>query len=84
MYQNSDSSRVGLRQAARVDIFVFRNGDKPHLNNVQLGRIGRRRTNVWHYPGANKSELGLHPTVKPSAMAADAILDSGRPQRHCS
>jgi DNA modification methylase len=76
MYQDSDSWRVGLRQAAHVDIFVFRNGDEPHLNNVQLGRFGRRRKNVQHYPGANKSELGLHPTVKPSAMATGAILDS--------
>jgi DNA modification methylase len=55
---------------------VFRNGDKPLLNYVQLGRFCGRRTNAWHYPGANKSELGLHPTVKPSAMAADAIMDS--------
>ena len=76
MYQDSNSSRVGLRQAARVDIFVFRNGDKPHVNNVQLRRFARRRTNIWHYPNANKSELGFHPTVKPSAMAADAIQDS--------
>ncbi len=76
MYQDSASWRVGLRQAACVHIFVFRNGDEPHLNNVQLGRFGGRRTNIWHHPGANKSELGLHPTVKPSATAADAILDS--------
>jgi hypothetical protein len=31
MYQDSDSWRVGLRQAARVDIFVFRNGDEPRI-----------------------------------------------------
>jgi DNA modification methylase len=64
-------------------VFVFRNGQEAHLNNVQLGRFGRNRTNVWNYPGANsfkrsgrKSDLDLHPTVKPIAMAADAILDS--------
>jgi DNA modification methylase len=64
-------------------IFVFRNGSAPHLNNVQLGRFGRNRTNVWHYPGANsfprkgrRNHLDLHPTVKPIAMVADAILDS--------
>ena len=33
-------------------IFVFRNGDLPHLNNVQLGRFGRNRSNVWNYAGA--------------------------------
>jgi DNA modification methylase len=64
-------------------VFVFRNGLEAHCNNVQLGRFGRNRTNVWNYPGANvfkrnerKSDLDLHPTVKPIAMVADAILDS--------
>jgi DNA modification methylase len=64
-------------------IFVFRKGKDPHRNNVQLGRFGRNRTNVWCYPGVNTlsksgSEgnlLALHPTVKPVAMIADAILD---------
>jgi DNA modification methylase len=64
-------------------VFVFRNGGEAHRNNVQLGRFGRNRTNVWNYPGANvfkrrgrKSDLDLYPTVKPIAMVADAILDS--------
>jgi DNA modification methylase len=64
-------------------VFVFRNGKLPHLNNVQLGRFGRNRTNVWHYPGVNsfarkgrESDLAFHPTVKPIALVADAILDS--------
>ncbi len=65
-------------------IFVFRNGKGQHTNNVQLGKYGRNRTNVWHYPGMNtfsrKSEEGnllcLHPTVKPVALIADAILDA--------
>jgi DNA modification methylase len=64
-------------------VFVFRNGGEAHRDNVQLGRFGRNRTNVWNYPGANifkrngrKSDLDLHPTVKPIAMVADAILDS--------
>jgi DNA modification methylase len=63
--------------------FVFRNGNAPHVNNVQLGRFGRNRQNVWNYPGANSfrrkgqaDSLDLHPTVKPVALVADAILDS--------
>jgi DNA modification methylase len=65
-------------------ILVFRNGSKSHRNNIQLGRYGRNRSNVWRYPGANSFSkqsdegnlLTLHPTVKPVAMVADAILDS--------
>lgn len=26
---------------------VFRKGSRPHRNNIQLGRFGRNRTNVW-------------------------------------
>ena len=64
-------------------IFVFRNGKDSHLNNVQLGRFGRNRTNVWNYPGANnfarkgtKRVLEYHPTVKPILLVSDAILNS--------
>jgi DNA modification methylase len=64
-------------------IFVFKNGRKAHRNNVELGQHGRNRTNVWHYAGPHnfgrKGEEGnlaaLHPTVKPVALIADAILD---------
>jgi 16S rRNA G966 N2-methylase RsmD len=69
-------------------VFVFKNGRGAHHNNVQLGQFGRHRSNVWHYRGINapglSSEgegnlLALHPTVKPVALVADAILDcSGR------
>lgn len=62
-------------------ICVFRMGDAPHQNNVELGRHGRNRSNVWTYPGVNSFGLGrndalaMHPTVKPVAMVADAMRD---------
>jgi DNA modification methylase len=64
-------------------VFVFKHGRHEHRNNIQLGRFGRNRSNVWHYPGANSfarrgaegNLLALHPTVKPVAMVADAVLD---------
>jgi DNA modification methylase len=64
-------------------VLVFRKGKGPHRNNIQLGQFGRNRTNVWEYPGihtlSKQGEVGnllaLHPTVKPVAMVADAILD---------
>lgn len=34
-------------------ILVFKNGTGPHRNNIELGRFGRNRTNVWDYPGQN-------------------------------
>jgi DNA modification methylase len=64
-------------------VFVFRNGKGRHRNNIQLGQFGRNRANIWEYPGigtlSRQSEegnlLALHPTVKPVALVADAILD---------
>lgn len=63
-------------------VFVFGRRDAARVNNVQLGRHGRNRTNVWNYPGMNSFArrgrtrgLDLHPTVKPLAMVSDAILD---------
>jgi DNA modification methylase len=63
--------------------FVFKNGAGPSRNNIQLGKFNRNRTNIWRYPSAasfSKSGeegnlLALHPTVKPVALVADAILD---------
>ncbi|MGU3537404.1 site-specific DNA-methyltransferase [Methylobacterium sp. A54F] len=60
---------------------LFKKGQAPHTNNVRLGRNGRSRSNLWTYPGASSlgssARRGLqdHPTVKPAAMLADAILD---------
>ena len=65
-------------------VCVFKSGDAPHINNVQLGRHGRHRTNVWDYAGVNTfgrnrmDELAMHPTVKPVALVADAIRDCTR------
>ncbi len=63
-------------------VLVWRVPGAKHLNNVELGQYGRNRTNVWRHPGANSfgperaAMLALHPTVKPVAMVADAILDA--------
>ncbi|MBQ8106589.1 MAG: ParB N-terminal domain-containing protein [Afipia sp.] len=65
-------------------ILVFKNGDAPHQNNIELGKYGRSRSNVWQYAGVNSfrkdrlAELTVHPTVKPVALVADAMRDCSR------
>jgi DNA modification methylase len=60
---------------------VFRVGSHPHRNNVELGRFGRNRSNVWTYSGVNTfgrgrmEALSAHPTTKPVALVADALQD---------
>jgi DNA modification methylase len=78
----SNGGMGSLYRSRHELVFVFGRRDARRINNVQLGRYGRNRTNVWQYPGANSFArrgrtrgLDLHPTVKPIAMVADAILD---------
>lgn len=64
-------------------VFVFKSGTEKHINNVELGKHGRYRTNVWEFAGvnsfgSNRGDLALHPTVKPTEMVAEAILDCSR------
>lgn len=64
-------------------VFVFQASPGKYRNNVELGRNGRHRSNVWQYPsilnqrkGEEGDLLALHPTVKPIRLVADAILDA--------
>lgn len=65
-------------------VVVFKAGSAPHINNVSLGKHGRNRSNVWSMPGMNSfqkgraEKLAMHPTVKPVALVADAMLDCSR------
>jgi DNA modification methylase len=49
--------------------------------NARTRPLRPESNGVWDYPGQNvlngtsKSKLSLHPTVKPVALVADAILD---------
>jgi DNA modification methylase len=79
-----DNAGMGsLYRSQHEMVFVFKHGRGQHRNNVQLGHYGRNRTNVWRYPGATSFSksgeegnlLALHPTVKPVALVADAIMD---------
>jgi DNA modification methylase len=82
---NKDNGGMGsLYRSKHELVAVFKNGTAPHINNIELGRHGRNRTNVWDYPGVNcfgagrLDDLAMHPTVKPVALVADAILDCSK------
>jgi hypothetical protein len=80
----SNAGQGALYRSQHEFIGVFRVGQGPHLNNVELGRHGRSRTNVWQYAGVNTfragrlDDLKAHPTVKPVALVADAMKDVTR------
>ena len=79
-----DNAGMGsLYRSQHELILVFKKGAATHQNNIQLGKFGRSRSNVWNHPGANslsrssseKDLLALHPTIKPVSLVADAIMD---------
>jgi DNA modification methylase len=82
IWSKTNGGMGSLYRSRHELVFVFKHGKVPHINNVQLGRYGRYRTNVWNYQGANSfgegrdEALSMHPTVKPVALLADAILDA--------
>ena len=67
---------------------VFKKGGAPHINNVELGRHGRWRSNVWEYAGASslgsdsRDGLALHPTVKPRLLARRRPPRYHQPRRY--
>jgi DNA modification methylase len=81
VWTKNNGGMGSLYRSAHEFVAVFKHGTAAHINNVELGRHGRNRTNVWSYPGmssfgAGRDEaLKVHPTVKPVALVQDAILD---------
>lgn len=82
---NKGSGGMGsLYRSAHELVAVFCTAPTPRVNNIDLGRHGRDRTNVWTYPGANRQgssaaeALAIHPTPKPLPLVADALLDFTR------
>lgn len=80
-----DNAGMGsLYRSQHELVFVFKKGKAKHVNNVELGKNGRYRTNVWNYAGVNSfggnrmEELKMHPTVKPVDMVADAMKDCSK------
>ncbi len=79
---NKDNAGMGSLYRSKHELFpIFKKGTAAHINNVELGRHGRWRSNVWDYAGAStigsdaRDGLAVHPTVKPVAMLADALRD---------
>jgi len=77
----SNAGQGSFYRSQHEFIGVFRVGEEPHRNNVELGRFGRNRSNVWTYAGVNTfgkdrmDALAAHPTPKPVALVAEALLD---------
>ena len=81
VWEKTNGDQGSLWRSQHELLPFFKKGAAPHVNNIQLGRFGRWRSNVWTYPGGSSvgSEAQMHsnnhPTVKPRALLEDALLD---------
>jgi hypothetical protein len=84
VWTKANAGMGSLYRSQHEFVFVFKVGDAPHANNVKLGAYGRNRSNVWPYAGVNSfgkgraAKLASHPTVKPTALVADAVRDCSK------
>lgn len=88
VWNKTNGGMGSLYRSKHELVFVWKSGKGSHTNNVQLGQHGRYRTNVWDYAGVNsfgvarQADLADHPTVKPTDMVMDAILDCTMREDH--
>jgi DNA modification methylase len=81
VWTKTNGGMDGVYRNAHELVCVFKAGAEKPLDNVELSRRGRNRTNVWSYPGMSSfgrehdKLLGFHPTIKPVALIADALRD---------
>ncbi len=85
VWNKANGGMGSLYRSKHELVLILKKGRAPHTNNVELGKHGRYRTNVWDYAGVNSfgrsrmQDLESHPTVKPVSLVADAIRDVSRP-----
>lgn len=81
VWNKTNGGMGSLYRSKHELVCIFRKPGGAHVNNVELGRHGRNRTNVWDHAGVNsfgagrEADLADHPTVKPTALVAEAIMD---------
>jgi DNA modification methylase len=81
IWVKSNPGMGSLYRSAHELVVVFKSGTGRHINNVELGKHGRNRSNVWHYDSASTQArkgnnlLALHPTAKPIELVMDCLLD---------
>lgn len=79
VWNKSNFANGSFYRAKHELVFIWRNGDAKHISHIDMK--DRIRSNVWDYhtsaslANPDREELKNHPTPKPVAMYADAMLD---------
>ncbi len=77
VWEKTNAGQGSFYRSAHELVGVFRVDEAQHLNNVELGRHGRSRSNVWHYAGVNtfragrRDDLAAHPVAAAAEYGAE-------------
>jgi DNA modification methylase len=81
VWAKSSPGMGSLYRSQHELVLIWHRDKAPAVNNVEVGKRGRSRSNLWSYPGAagfgrdRDADLAPHSIPKPVAMVADAIKD---------
>jgi len=75
VWVKSNSSMGSLYRSQHEFVFVFKCGTADHITNVESGKHGRNRSNVWEYRGINSFGRDRNERV---AVIADAIKNCSK------
>ncbi len=84
VWGKSDAGMGSLWRSQHELLPVFKKGQAAHINNIELGKWGRHRSNLWLCCGASTAGseahklLSKHPTPKPVSLLKDLLLDITR------
>ena len=76
VWNKSNAGMGSLYRSKHELVFVYRVGEAPHFNAVELGKHGRNRTNVWDYASVNS--MRRQPARGPGAASDGQAGRDGR------
>ena len=74
VWSKTNGGMGSLYRSQHELVFVYKSGRAPHINNVELGKHGRYRTNVWSYAGANTFSRTRDDDLETTPDSAPQIL----------
>ncbi len=77
IWSKTNAGMGSLYRSQHELVFVFKRSTAPRINNVELGKFGRNRTNVWIYPGVNTFRADRMDELRP-ALDGQARRDGRR------
>lgn len=78
VWAKTNAGMGSLYRSQHEFVYVFKAGKSAHINNIQLGRYGRARSNVWTYAGATSFGVTREADLRHASNREASRDDCGR------